>query len=178
MRINKEKSLLLLIDVQEKLFPHMERKEVLGQKLTTLVQGIQALGLPMLAARQYPQGLGDIIPELRTYTKGYWDKMTFSCCGDNSLLAQVHEIGRENVIIAGIEAHICVLQTVIDLKALGFTPVVVIDAIGSRKQQDYDIALKRMEHEGAVLTTVEAILFELCYRAGTEEFKAVSRLVK
>lgn len=178
MRIQTESSVLLLVDVQEKLYPHMANKEVLNQKITTLLKGGQALGLPLLAARQYPQGLGDTIEELRPYFTGYYDKTTFSCCGNVDLIGRLQETGCKYVIIAGIEAHICVLQTVIDLKTLGFLPVVVTDAISSRNQRDYEIALHRMEYEGAILTTVESIVFELCRQAGSEAFKTISRLVK
>ncbi|WP_425058254.1 putative hydrolase YcaC [Sporomusa carbonis] len=178
MRIEKENSLLLVVDIQEKLFPHIENHEILAQKTVTLLEGLKALNIPALAARQYPRGLGDTIEILRPYFTGYWDKMTFSCCGDEALVAQLRGTNKKNIILAGIEAHICVLQTVIDLKALGFLPVVVTDAVGSRKRHDYDTALRRMEFEGAVLTTVESILFELCREAGSDAFKAISRLVK
>ncbi|MBC8014964.1 MAG: hydrolase [Sporomusaceae bacterium] len=178
MRIKKESSQLLMVDIQEKLFPHIENKDVLGKKIITLLEGMKALAVPIMAARQYPKGLGDTIEELGVYFTQYYDKMTFSCCGSENILEVLRKAQRKNVIIIGIEAHICVLQTVIDLKALGFTPIVVIDAIGSRTRRDYEIALKRMEYEGAILTTVESILFELCHTAGTEEFKLISRLVK
>lgn len=167
-----------MVDIQEKLFPHIENQEALCKKIITLLDGMKALAIPIMAARQYPKGLGDTIEELGVYFSQYYDKMTFSCCGSENLVAELHKASRKNVIIIGIEAHICVLQTVIDLKALGFTPIVVVDGIGSRDKRDYEIALKRMEHEGAVLTTVESILFELCHTAGTEEFKMISRLVK
>lgn len=178
MRIEKEKSQLLMIDIQEKLFPHIENNDVLGKKIVTLLEGMKALTVPIMAARQYPKGLGDTIEELGVYFSQYYDKMTFSCCGSENILEELQKTDRKNIIITGIEAHICVLQTIIDLKALGFTPIVVVDAIGSRDRRDYEIALKRMEYEGAVLTTVESILFELCHTAGTEEFKIISRLVK
>lgn len=178
MRINKEESLVLLIDVQEKLYPHMENKEMLSQKIITLLEGMKTLGVPLVAARQYPQGLGDTIGELRPYINGHYDKITFSCCGNENLLAKLRESGCKYVIITGIEAHICVLQTVIDLKTAGYLPIIVTDAISSRKHWDYEIALRRMEYEDAILTTVESILFELCREAGTDTFKAISRLIK
>jgi len=179
MRIEKEQTQVLVIDMQERLFPYISNKEELLKKVLTLVEGTKALGLPIVAARQYPKGLGDIVEELRPHLSQCHDKMTFSCCGSKTLLDELQaEAGRKNIIIVGIEAHVCVLQTVIDLKALGFTPIVVVDAVNSRHQRDYEIALKRMEYEGVVLTTVEAILFELCYQAGHEGFKIISRLVK
>ena len=178
MRIEKEKAIFLLIDVQEKLYPHMENKEALVTKTVTLLSGLAALDVPAVAARQHPQGLGDTIEQLRPYFGGYYDKKDFSCCGHEDLMAKVAETGRKQVIIAGIEGHICVLQTALDLKTLGFQPVVVVDAISSRSRQDYDIALRRMEQEGVLLTTVESILFELCRVSGTAQFKAISKLVK
>lgn len=178
MRIETKDSLLLVVDIQEKLFPYIEEHTTLGNKVLTLIEGLQALEVPRMAARQYPKGLGDTIAELRPYFGEYHDKMTFSCCGAAVLVETLQQLGKKSIIIAGIEAHICVLQTVIDLKALGFLPIVVTDAIGSRNKRDYETALKRMEFEGAILTTVESILFELCREAGTEAFKTISRLVK
>lgn len=179
MRIEKENAILLVVDIQEKLFPHINHQQELLKKTLTLLAGLQALAVPMLAARQYPRGLGDTVEELRPYfTNGYWDKLTFSCCGNEALLDRLQANGRKAVLIAGIEAHICVLQTVIDLKDNGFVPVVVTDAVGSRTDRDYEIALRRMEQEGAVLTTVESILFELCRQAGSDAFKIISKLVK
>jgi len=178
MRIKAEDTQLLMVDIQEKLFPHIESQDALRKKVITLLEGMKTLDVPIMAARQYPKGLGNTIEELAEYFLQYYDKITFSCCGSDKLLEELHKTGRKNIIITGIEAHICVLQTVIDLKALGFTPIVVVDAIGSRNRRDYEIALKRMEAEGAVLTTVESILFELCHAAGTEQFKIISGLVK
>ena len=178
MRIEKENSLLLIIDVQEKLYHHMENAATLSAGILTLLQGAEALGVPVAAARQYPQGLGDTIEALRPHIKEHYDKITFSCCGNSELLSRLSDSGCQSVIIAGIEAHVCVLQTVIDLKAAGYFPIVVVDAVGSRHRRDYDIALRRMEAEGALLATVESILFELCRESGSAAFKAISRLVK
>lgn len=178
MRIERDNAILLVVDVQEKLFPHMEDKEGLAQKTLILLKGLQALEVPMLTARQYPKGLGDTIAILQPYFNEYFDKTTFSCCGNASLLERIRALGRKNIIVSGIEAHICVLQTVIDLKTHGFLPVVVTDAVSSRYHTDYETALKRMEQEGAVLTTTESILFELCCQAGTTAFKTISQLVK
>ena len=178
MRIETADSLVLIIDMQEKLVPHIADNATIKAQTALLLAGTAALGLPRLAARQYPKGLGVSIAEIRPYFDGYCDKTTFSCCGSEALLGQLQNSGRKNIIIAGVEAHICVLQTVIDLKAYGFLPVVTADAIGSRREGDYRIALRRMEQEGAVLTTVESILFELCRQAGSEAFKTISRLVK
>ena len=178
MKILPEESLLVVVDVQEKLFTHMADKERLLAKLITLVEGMKALDVTVLAARQYPQGLGDVVEPLKPYFTGCYDKMTFSCCGEKNFLSALEASGRKRIIVAGIEAHVCVLQTVLDLKQLGYTPVLVADAISSRSEFDAAMALRRAEAEGALLTTVEAILFELCRQAGSEVFRTISRLVK
>jgi len=178
MRLEKEKSQFLMVDVQEKLFPYIVGGEIIAKKITILIEGLKALEVPIMAAQQYPKGLGNTIEQLRPYFSEYHDKTTFSCCGNEALVKELHERDSKNVIIAGIEAHICVLQTVIDLIEFGFQPIVVADAIGSRTRSDYEIALERMKYEGAILTTVESILFELCYQAGSDAFRTISRLVK
>lgn len=178
MRLEKAKTQFLLVDMQEKLFPYIAGNEMIAKKNMTLLEGMKALTIPMLAAEQYPKGLGNTIEELRPYFSVYHHKTTFSCCGNGALVKALHEQDRKNVIIGGIEAHICVLQTVIDLKELGFLPIVAVDAVGSRARGDYEIALERMKYEGAILTTVESILFELCYQAGSDTFRTISRLVK
>ncbi|MDF2633828.1 MAG: isochorismatase hydrolase [Pelosinus sp.] len=178
MRLEKENSQFLLVDVQEKLFPYIVGNEIVAKKAILLMEGMKALEIPMTAAQQYPKGLGNTIEELRPFFTKFHDKMTFSCCGNEMLVKELHEQDRKNIIIAGIEAHICVLQTVIDLKALGFQPIVVVDAVGSRTRSDYEIALERMKYEGAILTTVESILFELCFQAGSDAFRTISKLVK
>lgn len=178
MRIAKEDSLVLVVDVQEKLVPHMYDQEAAVAKMTTLVRGAKTLDIPVIAARQYPQGLGDIVMPLRLQLSEIHDKMTFSCCGDASFMDAIRSKGKKNVIVIGVETHVCVLQTAIDLKAAGFAVIVAADAVASRFQRDYEIALKRMEQEGILLTTTESVLFELCRQAGSETFKTISKLVK
>ncbi|MDU4961622.1 MAG: isochorismatase family protein [Sporomusaceae bacterium] len=178
MRIEAADSLVLIIDMQEKLLPHIDRGEEITAKASLLLAGTAALGLPRLAARQYPKGLGDTVAAISSYFDTYWDKTSFSCCGSEPLLAQLQQSGKNKIILAGVESHVCVLQTAIDLKAAGFLPVIAADATGSRRDGDYRIALRRLEQEGALLTTVESILFELCRQAGSEAFKTISQLVK
>jgi hypothetical protein len=178
MRILKDQSVGLLVDVQERLFPHMHEKERLLQRLTVLFEGLNVLGVPYLATEQYKRGLGDSIPELSGFAAGAFEKLAFSCCDDEPFLAALRETGRKNVIIGGIEAHVCVAQTTLDLLDAGFHPVVVADAVSSRNLSDKETALDRLRHAGATVTSVEAILFELCRVSRTDEFKAISALVK
>jgi nicotinamidase-related amidase len=180
MRIEKAKAAGLLIDVQEKLFPHMDQKEDLLRRCSILIRGLKVLGLPMMITEQYPRGLGKTIEALAALMEGevVKEKISFSCCDEPSFIKMLELQRRHTVIICGIEAHVCVMQTVIDLVALGYHAVVVADCISSRNPEDKRVAIERMRSEGAVITTSESILFELAQVAGNDEFKAISKLVK
>jgi nicotinamidase-related amidase len=180
MRIERELSAALLIDIQEKLFPHMEEKEELLRKCAILIRGLKVLKVPMVITEQYPKGLGTTLKEISQLVEEdpVIEKIAFSCCDEPKLMQTAAVQKYRNIIICGIEAHVCVLQTVIDLQKAGYTAVVVEDCISSRNQEDKRIAVERMRSEGAVITTCESILFELSRVAGTDEFKAISRLVK
>lgn len=176
MRIERENTVALVIDYQEKLVPVMYEKERLIQNSAILLAGLRQLGIPMLVTQQYTKGLGITIQEIREAMESddYIDKISFTAF--NSVKEQIRD--KKFVIVCGIEAHICVLQTVIDLVEAGFVPVVVEDCISSRKPNDKKIALQRMQQEGAIITTYESLLFELLKVAGTEESKRIQRLIK
>ena len=176
MRIERENTVALVIDYQEKLVPVMYEKEILIQNSAILLAGLRQLGIPMLVTQQYTKGLGITIQEIREAMESddYIDKISFTAF--NSVKEQIRD--KKFVIVCGIEAHICVLQTVIDLVEAGFVPVVVEDCISSRKPNDKKIALQRMQQEGAIITTYESILFELLKVARTEESKRIQRLIK
>lgn len=180
MRINREECAGLVIDIQEKLFPHMDQQEELLRKSLILIEGMQVLGVPMMITEQYPKGLGPTIQQVHQAMENCLpiEKISFSCCDEPAYQEALQRLGRDKVIICGIEAHVCVLQTVIDLVASGYDPVVVSDCISSRSPEDKRWAIERMLSEGAIITTCESILFELTRVAGTDEFKAISRLVK
>lgn len=180
MRIQKEDSILVVIDVQERLFPHMHEYPALENKLHTLIQGMKVLEVPVIFTEQYVKGLGPTLSTLQPYMneEKLPDKITFSCCGDASFMLRMAEDYKENVILCGIESHVCVLQTAIDLRASGRNVLLVSDAVTSRNPLDKAMALERMKAEGVRMGTVESVLFELCGRAGTETFKAISRLVR
>jgi nicotinamidase-related amidase len=180
MRILKEDTLGLIIDIQEKLLPHIHANESVLHLTTRLVEGFKILDIPILLTEQYPKGLGQTVMSLKESLDSVCplEKITFSCCDDDNFLKNLSEIGRRNVIICGIEAHVCVLQTTIDLFAEEFQPVVVEDCVSSRNSRDKDVAIHRMRQEGAIITTSESILFELARTSGTETFKAISKLVK
>lgn len=180
MRIQKSDSAFVVIDIQEKLFPHIHENENVAEKCKTLIEGMRILGLPIIVTEQYVKGLGATIPSIQEALGTYEpiEKMSFSCCGIGDFNIKIEEHYKENIIICGIESHVCVLQTALDLVEAGHRPVVVVDAISSRNPLDKEIALVRMQEEGIRLTTVESILFELCKTSGTDEFKKISRLVK
>lgn len=179
MRISAENTTCLVIDYQEKILPAMAKKEELLVNSVKLLNGLKILGIPMTITGQYTKGLGLNVREIfeAAGTDEYIDKLTFSSYEVPEVQKALGK-ERKNVILCGIEAHVCVLQTAIDLKEAGFCPILVTDCISSRKESDKDMALIRAQQEGVLLTTSEAILFELTRKAGTDVFKQISRLVK
>jgi len=165
------------------MMPVIHGQEEITRRSVILLEGLKALDVPVVFLRQYPKGIGEIIPEIKTAAGEHtpFDKMTFSAMGDEQITAEFDRLfraGIKNVIVCGVESHICVLQSCIDLVADGFQPILVADCAGSRNPYDKEIGLKRAEQENVLLTTVESILFELCLASGTDEFKIISKLVK
>ncbi len=158
----------------------MEGKDEMLRKCLILVEGLKVLNVPLFLTEQYPRGLGHTLEAISDAIGplAAIEKATFSCCDEPEYLKSLEESGRKTLIVCGIEAHVCVLQTVVDLVASGYTPVVVEDCISSRNPEDKQVAIHRMRAEGAKITTCESILFELTRVSGTDEFKAISRLVK
>ena len=180
MRILPEKTTAIIIDLQERLLPHMHESEALLDRCTILIKGLSALGIRMLVTEQYPSGLGKTVTAISSLPTGgnTVEKTAFSCCDEPAVVTQLKKIGKTTVLIAGIETHVCVLQTALDLKAEGFEPVIVADAVSSRRKSDRKIALQRMREEGCRVTTVESILFELMRTSRHTAFKEISKLVK
>ena len=180
MRIKREDTAALVIDIQEKLFPLMDRHEALLKKCSQLIEGLKILGVPLIVTEQYPKGLGATIQEIssRTFSFPIVEKMAFSCCDEPDVLGNRAMKNSHTVLVFGIEAHVCVLQTVIDLTEKGYQPVVVADCTSSRNREDKQVAVERMRSEGAIITSCESILLELARVSGTDEFKAISRLIK
>jgi nicotinamidase-related amidase len=180
MRILKEKTAGLVIDIQERLYPHIYEHEALARNAGILVKGLKVLAVPVLVTQQYTRGLGPTIPELLDLVRDYplVEKTAFSCCDEPEFIRALAETHKQFILIAGIESHVCVLQTVIDLVERGYQPVLVKDCVSSRKEGDKAISVRRMQKEGAIVTSYESILFELCRFSGTDEFKSISKLVK
>ncbi len=170
---------LLIVDVQEKLVPMIANRERMLANCRRLIQGAKILEVPLFATEQYPKGLGHTVVPLAELLGSIPDKHRFSCAEvlDWGLAAEQSD-NRFQVVVAGIEAHVCVLQTVLDLLAGGYQVFVPADAISSRGEFDSKIALDRMSSSGAVITTTESVLFEWCECSGTPEFKQISQLIK
>ena len=180
MRINVEEALFCLVDVQDRLYPHMTNKDEIEKNLVTLVKGLKALEVPFVVNEQYKKGIGETIPSLKELVTAdpHFEKTTFSCCKNEPTMEAIKNAGKKYVIVAGIETHVCVLQTCIDLLEAGLQPVLVTDCVTSRKQKDTDMALERLIQAGVVPTTYESILFELTVNAKNPAFKTISSLVK
>lgn len=180
MRILRENTTGIFIDIQDRLFPHMQERELLEQNLITLSAGLQTLEIPLLITEQYSRGLGFTIQPLKMALGEYSviEKTAFSCCDELPFMSALSATGNKNVILCGIETHVCVLQTALDLLMAGFQPVVIEDCVSSRKQSDKNTAIERMRQEGVIITSLESVLFELTRYSGTETFKAISKLVK
>lgn len=180
MRILPEQSLFVVIDVQERLTPHIAAYEQVIKRITRLVQGMQSLSLPIILNEQYKKGLGETVEPLKTLLESAetFEKVTFSAVDDNDTFAHIKTHNRPNIILAGIETHVCIMQTALDLLAADYQPIIVCDAVGSRFQIDHDTALKRLAQAGVIMTTSESILFELCRSSKSPAFKSISALVK
>jgi nicotinamidase-related amidase len=158
----------------------MHAKEVLLENLKRLVQGVRILRVPILWTEQNPAGLGPTLPEiadLLTNQKPV-SKFSFSCCGSEQFRNELNTLNRKNMLIAGIESHVCVYQTAADLINLGFEVQVIADAVASRTLENKLIGLEKSKSVGACLTSTETVLFELLKDAKSEKFKEISRIVK
>jgi len=177
--LSRDDSRLLIVDMQQKLLPLIPVADRVIHNCRRLIRGAQVLGIPVAATEQYPKGLGATAPELADLLDDIPEKLRFSCAEAlNWQTAAEQPDARDQVVVAGIEAHVCVQQTVLDLMVRGFRVYVVADAIASRGKFDWEIALRRMADAGATLTTVESVLFEWCETAAADEFKQISDLIK
>ena len=175
-----EDSLVLVIDFQARLTPFIYKYEELEKKAEIFIKGCRILDVPVLVMQQYTKGLGDTSPVLKDAFGEFEhiEKITFSSYGNAEFIQKLEASGKKNIVVTGIEAHVCVQQTVLDLLANGYNVYVLADCIGSRSETDKAYAEKRMRQAGAVLTTMESVLFELLIRADHPKRKDISNLVK
>jgi len=176
--MSRDDSALLVVDVQDKLVPFIPNHQRLVWNIRRLLDGAKVLDVPATGTEQYPRGLGSTTEVLASRLGEIPEKLTFSCGGCPQVFDQFRDAGICKLLIDGIEAHVCVQQTVLDALADGFQVYLAVDACGARHEIDYQTALRRMESSGAILTTTEAALFEWCDVAGTSEFKQISALVR
>lgn len=179
-RLDIEKAQLLVVDIQEKLLPHIHEHENIVANTVKIVRAAQELSIPITISEQYPAGLGRTPTAITVAAKdaARVEKMAFSAWGDDEPREALMKSMRSQVLIVGIETHVCVQQTVLDLLAEQHRPIVLADAVSSRRPVDREIALQRMRSEGAVITTVESAIFELLERSDTDAFKRVLPIVK
>lgn len=181
-RIARENTQAMIIDLQERLTPHIYDHENILKKTVTLIKGLQALNIPIMLNEQYKKGLGDTLPEIRDILEGDnakgFEKVTFSACDNDEAWHYLAQQNRSTILLFGVEAHVCVLQTALDLLDNGMQPVIIGDAVGSRFPYDKKQAIRRIRRAGGVITTVETILFELCRSSEDPAFKTISNLIK
>ena len=171
--LSRQRTTLIVVDVQEG-FRSYEVFEDVARSCNTLLQAARILELPRMVSEQYPKGLGHSAPELGLDGEPVIEKTVFSVVRADGFALN----GRDQAVVCGIEAHVCVSQTAHDLLQRGIEVHVPADSVGSRHERDYRVGLERLDRAGAVVTTVEAVLFELLGRAGTPEFKEVQALIK
>ncbi|MBC7963836.1 MAG: hydrolase [Steroidobacteraceae bacterium] len=180
--LERDKAVLVVIDVQEKLCVAMDDKVLrrVTKNIGILLEAANELKVPVLVTEQYVKGLGATLPELQQKAGDAprYEKMAFSSCGSAEFVEKLKCSGRTQIIVTGMETHVCVLQTVIELRDAGFEVHVVKDAVMSRSKQNWQTAIEAMTLTGAVPTCTEAALFQLLKVAGTEEFKKLSKLVR
>ena len=183
MRLTCDATTLMVVDVQERLFPTMDadHREDVVKNIKILTTAAKRLGVPTIATEQYPKGLGHTLPELReTLASGVEaiPKVDFSCAGVEAVRARLAATGRRQVVLTGIEAHVGVLMSALDLQAEGYAVHVAADAVTSRTQSNWRIAMDQLREAGVVVTSTETVLFQLLGQGDTEDFRALARLIR
>jgi nicotinamidase-related amidase len=180
MLIEAARSALLLIDLQERLAPAVAQGEACVARARILLEAARRLAVPVLATEQYPQGLGRTVEALLPLLapEQVVAKVCFAGAADPAVAAALQALDRSQIVLCGMEAHVCVLQTALDLPRLGLQPVVVADAVASRRAASRDLALARLRANGVEVVDSEMVVFEWLARAGTDDFKALVRLIK
>jgi len=178
--LNKDDSILVIVDIQESLANVMsERKKVVENSLH-LIEISKLLNIPVILTEQYPKGLGHTVNEIKEALPSYapFEKMTFDCCKGPAFLENIGNLKKKNIILTGMETHVCILQTCLSLLKNGYKVHLVKDAVCSRTKDNFIAGIEMMRDAGAVITCTETVLFQLLEKAGTEEFKAISKRIK
>ena len=177
MLIERNRSCLLVVDIQDRLLPAIHEGERVIENTAWLMRIAQDLGVPLLVSEQYPRGLGHTVPALRELVEDQHvvEKIHFSCAASPECQERLQGLDRSQVLLVGVEAHVCVLQTALGLVSQGNEVFVVADGVSSRRPSDAEAGLNRMRAAGAQVVTREMVAFEWLHRAGTDEFREISR---
>jgi nicotinamidase-related amidase len=178
--LSKENAALVIVDIQDRLATTMQMKEQVIGNCLHLIALAKLYGMPIILTEQYPKGLGLTVEAIRSALPSYQpiEKLSFSCCGEKSFTGETAGLDRKNIILTGMETHVCVLQTCLDLLNQGFNVHLVSDAVCSRSRENWQTGIEFMRDAGAVITCTETVLFQLLKVAGTEEFKVISRRIR
>ncbi len=170
---------LVVIDLQEKFLPVIHNIKEVISNAEKVIRTFKILKMPIMITEQYPKGLGKTVESISKLIETEpIEKISFSCFGEEKFLESIEKLNIKNLVLLGIESHVCVLNTAIDAIKRGYVPYVVVDATSSRKKIDYETSVKRMMQEKIYLTTTEILFFQLLKKAGTPEFKEISKIIK
>ncbi|MDG4553796.1 MAG: hydrolase [Candidatus Competibacter sp.] len=177
MLMKIETSCLLAVDFQERLMPAVHDADRAVANGAWLIRIAQRLNVPVLASEQYPRGLGHTVTAIRELlpTEAFMEKLHFSCAAERDCMRRIDALGRQQIVVIGAEAHVCVLQTALDLRAAGRDVYLVADAVSSRSPRDVELALERMRAEGVRVVSREMVVFEWLHQAGDDRFREISR---
>lgn len=178
--LNRDNSVFVIIDIQERLVPAMKQRQKVYDNCGHLLEVSKLLHVPVVLTEQYPKGLGPTVNEIKDNLPSYepLEKVTFDCCKGDGFLEKISSFGKRQIMLTGMETHVCVLQTCLSLLKEGYVVHLVSDAVCSRKKDDYVTGREIMRDAGAVITCTETVLFQLLEKAGTPEFKAISKRIK
>jgi len=178
--LNKDSSALVVVDIQEKLVPAMKKRQMVYDNCSHLIELAKLIDLPIVLTEQYPKGLGPTVPEIKEVLPSYapLEKVTFDCCKGEGFIDKIASLQKTHIILTGMETHICVLQTCLSLLKEGYFVHLVSDAVCSRKKDDFRTGVEIMRDAGAVINCTETVLFQLLEKAGSPEFKTISKRIK
>ncbi|MFH1746987.1 MAG: isochorismatase family protein [Planctomycetota bacterium] len=183
LRLTRDQTQLVVVDMQEKMLPHITQQADVRRECVRMIRAAVEMDLPITISEQYVRGLGPTNPDVleaasQATNVETIEKMTFSLCRHDALRDRIQSLGRPQVLLVGVETHVCVAQTALDLLDMSLQPIILADAVGSRRPTDRDTALARLRSASAIITTVEAAIFELLEIAGTDVFKRILPLVR
>ena len=173
-------TLLLVIDIQGKLATSVYQSDSVVKNVSKLIRTCKLLGVPVICTEQYPKGLGGTVDELKELIgdEPPYEKLSFSCCGNNEFIKRLRSLGRNDILVVGMETHVCVYQTCVELLEFGYNVHLVTDAVSSRSEENRSLGIRCIERAGAALTSTEMAIFELLRVAEGDTFKAISKIVK